>query len=59
MTTKTLNELKIGDKVHLGTGAQWEGDYVILQIIKSFKNGKLAVAVNFKGKNKVFHLEHA
>ena len=46
----------VGQKVHLGEGTKWEGNFVILAIVKKFNNGKTAVKVNFFGKAKVFHL---
>lgn len=49
--------VKVGDKVHLGQGALWEGHYEVLEVRQNFKNGKISVVVNFKGKKKVFHLE--
>ena len=50
------NEIKVGDFVHLGLGAQWEGDYKVLEVIQNFKNSKISVRVNFKGKSKIFHV---
>lgn len=47
---------KVGDMVELGIGCQWHGFYQIHEIVRVFENGKVAVAVNFKGKRKIFHL---
>ena len=47
---------QVGQKIHLGIGAKWEGDFTILEIVKTFANGKTAIRVNFYGKSKVFHV---
>ena len=46
---------KIGS-IHLGLGTIWEDTYNILEVVKRFQNGKIAIRVNFKGKSKVFNV---
>jgi len=48
--------IKVGDQIEIGTGTVWGGRFVVLAIIKTFANGKTAVAVCFHGKRKVFHV---
>ena len=46
-------------KIEIGTGTKWQAFYMVTEILKRFKNGKIAVRVNMKGKQKVFHVTQA
>jgi hypothetical protein len=35
------------------------GMFKIIEIVRVFDNGKVAVAVSFKGKKKIFHIHDA
>jgi hypothetical protein len=48
--------IKAGDMIEIGTGTTWGGHFEVLEIVRTFKNGKVAVRVNFRGKPKVFHI---
>ena len=50
--------LEVGDTVEIGKGCQWGGQFKILEIVKRFKNGKIAVRVYVPAfyKTKVFHI---
>lgn len=47
---------QVGEKIELGVNTAWHGFYEIFEVIKNFKNGKIAVRVLFKGKMKVFNI---
>lgn len=49
--------IKVGDKIEIGTGTTWGGLFQVLEILKVFANGKVAVVVDFHGKRKVFNVE--
>ncbi len=48
--------LQVGDLVEIGAGTAWGGIFQVLEILRTFANGKTAVVVSFHGKRKTFHI---
>jgi hypothetical protein len=50
-------EMNTARTVIIAPAARWGGEFKILEVRREFKNGKVAVRVNFYGKSKVFHVK--
>ena len=51
-----MHKITIGTLVEIGTGTSWGGFFRVLEIRKTFANGKVAVVVDFHGERKVFNI---
>lgn len=54
--TKNVAKVEVGQMVQIAPDAPWGGTFKVIEVRRTFKNGKVEVVVDFHGKPKTFNI---